>query len=50
MAGEPRMAGARAALEYFGVPDVDRRAEQYAAAKQEHVVAADRAGPVHGLP
>jgi beta-phosphoglucomutase-like phosphatase (HAD superfamily) len=25
MAGKPRMAGARAALEYFGVPDVDRR-------------------------
>lgn len=38
MAGKPRMAGARAALEYFGVPDVDRRAEQYAAAKQEHIV------------
>ena len=38
MAGKPRLAGARAALEYFGVPDVDRRAEQYAAAKQEHVV------------
>ena len=32
------MAGARAALEYFGVPDVDARVEQYAAAKQEHVV------------
>jgi len=38
MAGKPRLAGARAALEYFGVPDVDRRIEQYAAAKQEHVV------------
>jgi trehalose/maltose hydrolase-like predicted phosphorylase/phosphoglycolate phosphatase-like HAD superfamily hydrolase len=38
MAGMPRMAGARAALEYFGVPDVDRRIERYAAAKQEHVV------------
>ena len=38
MAGKPRMAGARAALEYFGVPDVDRRAEQYAAVKQEHIV------------
>ncbi|HZS22887.1 MAG TPA: HAD-IA family hydrolase, partial [Pseudonocardiaceae bacterium] len=38
MAGKPRMAGARAALEYFGVPDVDRRAEQYAATKQQHIV------------
>ena len=38
MAGKPRMAGARAALEYFGVPDVDARAERYAAAKQERVV------------
>ena len=34
----PRLAGARAALEYFGVPGADRRAGRYAAAKQEHVV------------
>jgi trehalose/maltose hydrolase-like predicted phosphorylase/beta-phosphoglucomutase-like phosphatase (HAD superfamily) len=38
MAGKPRMAGARAALEHFGVPDIDARIEQYAAAKQEHLV------------
>ena len=38
MAGKPRMAGARAALEYFGVPDVDARVERYAATKQERVV------------
>jgi alpha,alpha-trehalase len=38
MAGMPRLAGARAALEYFAVPDVDRRVERYAAAKQEHVL------------
>jgi trehalose/maltose hydrolase-like predicted phosphorylase/beta-phosphoglucomutase-like phosphatase (HAD superfamily) len=38
MAGRPRMAGARAALEYFGVADVEARAERYAAAKQEQVV------------
>ena len=38
MAGMPRLAGARAVLEYFGVPDVDRRAGRYAAAKQEHVI------------
>src|SRR6266540_1264218 len=44
MAGMPRMAGARAALEYFGVPDVERRVEQYAARKQEHVVKLIEAG------
>jgi trehalose/maltose hydrolase-like predicted phosphorylase/beta-phosphoglucomutase-like phosphatase (HAD superfamily) len=38
MAGKPRLAGARSALEHFGVPDVDTRIEQYAAAKQQHVV------------
>jgi beta-phosphoglucomutase-like phosphatase (HAD superfamily) len=38
MAGKPRMAGARAALEYFGVPDVEARAERYGAAKQEQVI------------
>ena len=38
MAGKPRMAGARAALEYFGVPKVEARAERYAAAKQEQIV------------
>ena len=38
MAGRPRLAGARAALEHFGVPGVDSRAERYAAAKQEHVI------------
>ena len=37
MAGKPRLAGARAALEYFGVPDVDRRSELYADVKQKHV-------------
>ena len=38
MAGKPRMAGARAALEHFGVPDIGPRAERYAEAKQEGVV------------
>ena len=33
VAGKPRLAGALAALEYFGVPDAGRRAERYAAAK-----------------
>ncbi|MGE5289537.1 MAG: HAD-IA family hydrolase [Micromonosporaceae bacterium] len=34
----PRLAGARATLEYFGVPGAADRAERYAAAKQEHVI------------
>ena len=38
VAGKPRLAGALAALEYFGVPDAGRRAERYAAVKQEHLV------------
>ncbi|HET7519005.1 MAG TPA: HAD-IA family hydrolase, partial [Actinomycetes bacterium] len=38
MAGMPRMAGARAAMEHFGVPDIDARVERYAAAKQAQVV------------
>ncbi|WP_433555189.1 HAD-IA family hydrolase [Pseudonocardia xinjiangensis] len=38
MAGMPRMAGARAAMEHFGVPDIDARIQQYADAKQEHVL------------
>src|SRR5215218_11357502 len=38
MAGMPRVAGARAALEYFDVPDVDQRVERYGEAKQTHVL------------
>jgi len=34
----PRLTGARAALEYFGVPDADRRAARYAAVAQEHMI------------
>jgi beta-phosphoglucomutase len=50
MAGMPRMSGARAALEYFGVPDIERRAEQYAAGKQEMVVALIEAGRFNAFP
>jgi len=37
VAGRPRLAGARAALEHFGIPDVETKAERYAAVKQEHL-------------
>jgi trehalose/maltose hydrolase-like predicted phosphorylase/beta-phosphoglucomutase-like phosphatase (HAD superfamily) len=50
MAGKPRMAGARAALEHFGVPDLDARLERYAAAKQEHVLALIEAGRFMAFP
>jgi HAD superfamily hydrolase (TIGR01509 family) len=38
MSGKPRAAGARAALEYFGVPDIDRRVQEYGEHKQEMIV------------
>jgi beta-phosphoglucomutase-like phosphatase (HAD superfamily) len=34
MSGKPRYAGAQAVLEYFGVPDAQRRAREYGARKQ----------------
>jgi beta-phosphoglucomutase len=40
VAGKPREAGARAALEYFGIPDPDgRRLQEYCAVKQADLVA-----------
>jgi beta-phosphoglucomutase-like phosphatase (HAD superfamily) len=50
MAGMPRMSGARAALEYFGVPDPARRAEEYAARKQVRVVELIEAGSFTAFP
>src|SRR5690242_4985292 len=50
MAGMPRMAGARAALEYFHMPDVDRRVQQYADAKQRHVVSLIEQGRFMAFP
>jgi beta-phosphoglucomutase-like phosphatase (HAD superfamily) len=44
MSGKPRMSGARAALEYFEVPDADARAGEYAALKQAMVVRLIEAG------
>ena len=38
VAGKPRLSGARAALDYFGVPDAESRAEEYAERKQRQVV------------
>ncbi|MFC5139228.1 HAD family hydrolase [Actinomycetospora rhizophila] len=38
MSGKPRKAGATAALEYFGVPDIDRRVQEYGEYKQEMII------------
>jgi beta-phosphoglucomutase-like phosphatase (HAD superfamily) len=38
MSGKPRLKGAQAALEYFGVPDAERRAKEYGDHKQKMIV------------
>ncbi len=38
MSGKPRLKGAQAALEYFGVPDPERRARKYGDHKQKMIV------------
>ncbi|MGI8541133.1 MAG: HAD family hydrolase [Rubrobacteraceae bacterium] len=38
MSGMPRFKGAQAALEYFGVPDAERRSQEYGDQKQEMIV------------
>lgn len=50
MSGKPRMAGARAALEYFNVPDADQRVETYADRKQNMVVELIEAGEFEAYP
>ena len=50
MSGKPRMSGARAALDYFGVPDSDERAVEYAERKQAMVVRLIQAGDFTAYP
>jgi beta-phosphoglucomutase-like phosphatase (HAD superfamily) len=50
VSGKPRMSGARAALAYFGVPDADTRAVQYATLKQEMVIKLIEAGDFTAYP
>lgn len=50
MAGKPRVSGARAALEYFGVPDTEGRAVEYGERKQQRVVGLIEAGEFHAFP
>src|SRR5215471_1088791 len=52
MSGKPRMSGARAALEYFHVPDDEEesRVAEYAELKQAMVVRLIEAGDFHAYP
>ncbi len=50
VAGKPRLSGAQAALEYFGIPDAAERATQYAAQKQAMVVSLIERGEFHAFP
>ncbi|MDQ6805367.1 MAG: HAD-IA family hydrolase [Actinomycetota bacterium] len=50
ISGKPRMAGALAALEHFGVPDPETRVDVYAERKQERVVALIEAGEFSAYP
>jgi HAD superfamily hydrolase (TIGR01509 family) len=50
VSGRPREDGARAALEHFGVPDLDRRTAEYAAHKQDAIVRLIDAGQFTAYP
>jgi beta-phosphoglucomutase-like phosphatase (HAD superfamily) len=50
MSGKPRDSGAHAALEYFGVPDIEERTKVYAEHKQEMVVKLIEAGEFNAYP
>lgn len=50
VAGKPRLDGARAALEYFGVPDAAERAHAYGERKQQILERLIDAGEFHAFP
>lgn len=50
VAGKPRASGARAALDYFDVPDAEARTGPYAERKQQQVVALIKAGEFNAFP
>ncbi len=50
ISGKPRMSGARAALEYFQVPDAAERVDAYAAHKQRMVIKLIEAGEFEAYP
>jgi beta-phosphoglucomutase-like phosphatase (HAD superfamily) len=50
MSGKPRFSGAQAALEYFGVPDAERRAKTYGDRKQVLLIELIEAGEFTAYP
>jgi hypothetical protein len=50
ISGKPRASGARAALDYFQVPDAGNRVAEYAQRKQEMVVRLIEAGDFTAYP
>jgi beta-phosphoglucomutase-like phosphatase (HAD superfamily) len=50
VAGKPRISGARAALDYFDVPDAGARVDDYAELKQRRVVELIEAGEFTAFP
>jgi beta-phosphoglucomutase len=50
LSGKPRMEGALAALEYFGVPEPEKRVDAYAERKQKMVVELIKAGKFSAYP
>jgi beta-phosphoglucomutase len=50
VSGKPRASGARAALDYFHVPDADQRVAEYAQHKQDMVVRLIEAGEFTAYP
>ena len=50
MSGKPRMSGARAALDYFEVPEADERVNAYAERKQTMVIELIEAGEFSAYP
>jgi beta-phosphoglucomutase len=50
MSGKPRFSGAQAALEYFNVPDAERRAKTYGDRKQELLIELIEAGEFTAYP
>lgn len=50
MSGKPRMSGALAALEHFGVPDAQQRVQAYADRKQTMVIELIEAGEFEAYP
>ena len=50
MSGKPRYAGAQDALEYFEVPDAEKRAQEYGDSKQKMIIELIEAGEFYAYP